>query len=342
MEVFHGLNQNDPRLRELFRTSDVFVLPSRSETFGIAAVEAGAAGLPVVVSAVGGLEDLVDDGVTGFAVPPGDANQLALALQRFVDEPALRARMGAAARQRAEREFDARRNADRLVRLAMSCLDGDAAPSVIGARQRHRRVHEPPFHDEVEDEGDQQTGRHGDEEQHDELRRHAQRVAVEPRDRHERHDRVVDEVQAVGEDPDGPHGTGGEEPAGRLRRRAVRSRLDIATNPVIVARPTVTWQSMVSRSTDGSTEVAAVTRGTATTSATVSVRHGIRWRHRSRCPWVPSAAAAMPRANSPSIHGAANPAPSAQGTRATPNATAAVAASPQRRHTGSSRRAKTK
>ena len=124
VEVFPGLNQNDPRLRELFRTSDVFVLPSRSETFGIAAVEAGAAGLPVVVSAVGGLEDLVDDGVTGFAVPPDDANQLALALQRFVDEPALRARMGAAARQRAEREFDARRNADRLVRLALSCLDG--------------------------------------------------------------------------------------------------------------------------------------------------------------------------------------------------------------------------
>ena len=50
----------------------------------------------------------------------------------------------------------------------------------------------------------------------------------------------------------------------------------------------------------------------------------------------------MPRANSPIIHGAAKPAPSANGTRAMPNATAAAAVSPQRRHTGSSRRAKTK
>ena len=49
---------------DLFRTSDVFVLPSRSETFGIAAVEASAAGVPVIASAVGGLTDIVVDGET--------------------------------------------------------------------------------------------------------------------------------------------------------------------------------------------------------------------------------------------------------------------------------------
>ena len=74
VEAVHGLTPNDPALRELFRTSDVFVLPSRAETFGIAAVEAAAAGLPVVVTNIGGLADLVVDGTTGFSIEPGDGD----------------------------------------------------------------------------------------------------------------------------------------------------------------------------------------------------------------------------------------------------------------------------
>ena len=120
--VFNGLEPNGGELRDLYRTSDVFVLPSRSETFGIAAIEAGAAGLPVVLSAVGGLRELVIDGVTGFSVKPGNGDELAGALRRLVADAELRRTLGGAARERAERQFDSRVNAGRLVDLAVRCI----------------------------------------------------------------------------------------------------------------------------------------------------------------------------------------------------------------------------
>ena len=130
--VFNGLEPNGGELRDLYRTSDVFVLPSRSETFGIAAIEAGAAGLPVVLSAVGGLRELVIDGVTGFSVKPGNGDELAGALRRLVADADLRRTLGGAARRRVEQHFDARVNADRLVDLALGCIPGSAVRSQEG------------------------------------------------------------------------------------------------------------------------------------------------------------------------------------------------------------------
>ena len=115
--VVGDLRPNDDRLVELFRSSDVFALPSAAETFGIAAVEASACGLPVVASASGGLSDVVDDGVTGFTVPPGDVAALADRLRRLADDGALRRRLGRAARQRALQRYDATTNARRLLDL---------------------------------------------------------------------------------------------------------------------------------------------------------------------------------------------------------------------------------
>lgn len=116
VRVVDDLGPNDPRLVELFRTSDVFALPSLAEAFGIAAAEASAAGLPVVGSDVGGLPDIVEHGVTGFVVPPGDDGAIARALL-LLGERETRDRMGAAARRRAEERFDARTNALRLLDL---------------------------------------------------------------------------------------------------------------------------------------------------------------------------------------------------------------------------------
>lgn len=83
---------------------DVFAALSRSESFGVAVLEASACERPVVVSDAGGLPEVVDDGVTGMVVPREDAEAAAVAFSRLVEDATLRQRMG-----HAGREFVARR-----------------------------------------------------------------------------------------------------------------------------------------------------------------------------------------------------------------------------------------
>ena len=96
----------------LLAEADVFVLPSRSEAFPNGAIEAMAAGLPVVASRVGGLLDLVDEGRTGLLVPPDDPGALASAIESLVLSPARAAAIGAAAREEVARRY----SFDRMVR----------------------------------------------------------------------------------------------------------------------------------------------------------------------------------------------------------------------------------
>jgi glycosyltransferase involved in cell wall biosynthesis len=96
----------------LLAGADVFVLPSRSEAFPNGAIEAMAAGLPVVASRVGGLLDLVDEGRTGLLVPPDDPAALASAIESLVASPARAAGIGAAAREEVARRY----SLDRMVR----------------------------------------------------------------------------------------------------------------------------------------------------------------------------------------------------------------------------------
>jgi glycosyltransferase involved in cell wall biosynthesis len=81
----------------------VVVCPSRREGYGVAAREAMAHGRPVVATAVGGLLDAVEDGVTGLLVRPRDPVALRAALERLLADPELRRRLGGAARERAGR-----------------------------------------------------------------------------------------------------------------------------------------------------------------------------------------------------------------------------------------------
>lgn len=117
--VYQDMNPNDPRLVELFCTCDIFALPTHAEAFGIAAVEASAAGLPVIAARVGGLVDIVEDGETGYLIPPGDIQALADRLALLVEDASLRARLGQSSRERAEQRFDARKNAARLEEILL-------------------------------------------------------------------------------------------------------------------------------------------------------------------------------------------------------------------------------
>jgi glycosyltransferase involved in cell wall biosynthesis len=88
-------------LRRAYRAADIFVLPSDNEGAPLALLEAMAAGLPVVASALPELRELVADG--GLLVDPPDATGFAAAIERLVENPALRADLGARGRERVRR-----------------------------------------------------------------------------------------------------------------------------------------------------------------------------------------------------------------------------------------------
>jgi D-inositol-3-phosphate glycosyltransferase len=90
-------------LSSYYRAADVVLVPSRSESFGLVALEAAACGIPVVASAVGGLLNIVHDGVTGLLVEGRDPARFARAIDQVLADPQAAAAMGAAAAVRARR-----------------------------------------------------------------------------------------------------------------------------------------------------------------------------------------------------------------------------------------------
>jgi D-inositol-3-phosphate glycosyltransferase len=90
-------------LSSYYRAADVCIVPSRSESFGLVALEAAACGTPVVASAVGGLTTLVDHGHTGFLVDEPDPVAYAAAVRRVFDEPLAAERLSTASVLRARR-----------------------------------------------------------------------------------------------------------------------------------------------------------------------------------------------------------------------------------------------
>ena len=103
-------------LSTFYRAADVVLVPSRSESFGLVALEAAACGTPVVAAAVGGLRTLVEDGRTGFLVEGRDPDAFAAATDELLAHPALAVAMGAHAAARA-RTFTWSTTAARLRRL---------------------------------------------------------------------------------------------------------------------------------------------------------------------------------------------------------------------------------
>jgi len=105
--------------RDLLAASSIVAHPATYEPFGIAVLEAMAAARPVVAAEVDGPSHTVVDGETGLLVPPGDADALAVAIEKLLDAPDLAAAMGAAGRARAEQRF----SVDAMVRAFEEVYD---------------------------------------------------------------------------------------------------------------------------------------------------------------------------------------------------------------------------
>lgn len=100
---------------DVLAAADVFVLPSLAEALPTVIIEAMAGGLPTVATTVGGIPEIVDQGITGVLVPPADSARLADAVGRLLDSPRQRHAMGIAGRRAATDKFSIERHASRLV-----------------------------------------------------------------------------------------------------------------------------------------------------------------------------------------------------------------------------------
>jgi glycosyltransferase involved in cell wall biosynthesis len=118
-------------LRQHLSMTDIFVLPSRSEGFSNAIVEAMAAALPVVATNVGGNAEAVEDGINGLIVPPEDVAALAAAIERLLSDPQWAKAMGAAGKSLAAERFTTEAMMNRITAVYRDLLgSGPTAPQV--------------------------------------------------------------------------------------------------------------------------------------------------------------------------------------------------------------------
>jgi N-acetyl-alpha-D-glucosaminyl L-malate synthase BshA len=106
-EVFFLSRQED--ISGLMKVADLFLLPSELESFGLAALEAMSCEVPVIASRVGGLPEVIEDGVSGLLRPVGDVEGMAREALKVLADDALHLRLAQAGRQRVLECFDAPR-----------------------------------------------------------------------------------------------------------------------------------------------------------------------------------------------------------------------------------------
>lgn len=122
--IFGGYRED---ARQLLGGADICVVPSNwGEAFGLAALEPGARGVPVVATRMGGLPEVVLDGVTGRLVPASDPAALADAIEELIEDPEKRKLLGARARERARENFSRERQRNELARLFRQSMGDDA------------------------------------------------------------------------------------------------------------------------------------------------------------------------------------------------------------------------
>lgn len=98
--------QSQDAVCQYLHNSDIFVLPSFSEGLPVALMEALAAGVPVITTAIAGISELVEDDVNGYLIPPGAVEPIVLKLEQLLSDANLRQRMGKAGRRKVTQDFN--------------------------------------------------------------------------------------------------------------------------------------------------------------------------------------------------------------------------------------------
>jgi len=119
--------QSQSQVRQLMAETDVFVMASFAEGVPVVLMEAMASGVPVVATRIAGVPELVEDGVSGFLVPPGDAQSLAEKTAELLSDPTLRQKFGKAGHAQVEKEFSIATESRRLVKILTEALAGRIA-----------------------------------------------------------------------------------------------------------------------------------------------------------------------------------------------------------------------
>jgi len=112
--------KNQVEVRELYRRADIFALASFAEGVPVVLMEAMATQLPCVATRITGIPELIRDGIDGLLVTPSDPSELAGAIARLIDDPALRRRLAAAGRTRVEEKYHLTANVARLAEIFRS------------------------------------------------------------------------------------------------------------------------------------------------------------------------------------------------------------------------------
>ena len=115
---------NVPNLEEILGGCDLFLLPSETESFGMAALEAMASEVPVIATNTGGLPEVVVEGETGYLLPVGDVDAMAARAIEILRDPAVQSRMGKRGREVAVNEFDENRIVPRYRALYERVIGG--------------------------------------------------------------------------------------------------------------------------------------------------------------------------------------------------------------------------
>lgn len=120
---------NVPNLEEIVGAADLFLLPSESESFGMAALEAMASEVPVIATSSGGVPEVVTDGENGYLLPVGDVEGMAERAIEILSDPAIEHRMGAAGRAVAMERFDVTRVVPRYREMYERVIAGERVGS---------------------------------------------------------------------------------------------------------------------------------------------------------------------------------------------------------------------